>query len=366
MHVFFILFAGLYLLGNLYIYFRSWEILRDCSLLWRYILSFVYWIGTCSVFGFFGFLGDRWLPEAGGLAHVAYGFATGWLVFTLYMALFLFLTDLLRLFHITIPHRFVIGLLLTFAVLSYGYFRYSHFDIRNININIAKPVEGNKQLRVVAISDVHLGYGTNRARLQLYIQKIQDIQPDLILLSGDLIDNSLKPVVSQEMEKDLCHLKAPLGVYMVPGNHEYISGIKSCHDYIRENTSITWLQDSIVVLPNGIQIVGRDDRSNRNRRLLSQLVEPLDSQLPILLLDHQPYHLEEAKNAGVDLQFSGHTHHGQVWPLNLLTDYLFEVSYGYRQFGSTHVYVSSGLSLWGPPFRIGTRSEMVIFNLNFK
>ncbi|HJA87137.1 MAG TPA: metallophosphoesterase, partial [Candidatus Parabacteroides intestinavium] len=80
----------------------------------------------------------------------------------------------------------------------------------------------------------------------------------------------------------------------------------------------------------------------------------------------QPYQLGDAVQAGVDLQFSGHTHHGQVWPLNWLTDYLFEVSHGYKQIGSTHVYVSSGLSLWGPPFRIGTQSELIIFELDFK
>ena len=211
------------------------------------------------------------------------------------------------------------------------------------------------------MSDLHLEFQENSRYLRY---NELPVTGDVLVLAGDIF--YLKDKTAPVMNFWKWASKNYRQVLIVPGNHEYISGIKSCRDYIRENTSITWLQDSIVVLPNGIQIVGRDDRSNRNRRLLSQLVEPLDSQLPILLLDHQPYHLEETKNAGVDLQFSGHTHHGQVWPLNLLTDYLFEVSYGYRQFGSTHVYVSSGLSLWGPPFRIGTRSEMVIFNLNFK
>jgi predicted MPP superfamily phosphohydrolase len=87
---------------------------------------------------------------------------------------------------------------------------------------------------------------------------------------------------------------------------------------------------------------------------------------PTFLLDHQPYHLSETEKAGIDIQFSGHTHHGQIWPITLLTDYLFEQSYGYRLWGKSHIYVSSGLSLWGPPFRIGTNSEFVLFNITGK
>ena len=91
----------------------------------------------------------------------------------------------------------------------------------------------------------------------------------------------------------------------------------------------------------------------------------LDPARPAILLDHQPYELAETAEAGIDLQFSGHTHRGQVWPLNWLTDYLFEVSHGAKEMGQTLVYVSSGLSLWGPPFRIGTDSELVVFQLTF-
>ena len=84
-----------------------------------------------------------------------------------------------------------------------------------------------------------------------------------------------------------------------------------------------------------------------------------------ILLDHQPFNLKETEAADIDLQFSGHTHHGQIWPINWVTDYIFEQSHGYRQWGNTHIYVSSGLSLWGPPFRIGTHGEMVIFNFQW-
>ena len=363
MHVFFIVFAGLYLLGNIYTYYRSWELLQGLSLPVRWVLSVLYWGGCLSFFGFFG---NRGLPEASGWMHTLYYLTTGWLIFTLYMVLLLLFTDILRILHIVINHRFIICFSLTLIVLACGYLHYSHPDTKIIHLNINKPVEGNKHLRVVAVSDIHLGYGTDKARLQRYLQMITDARPDLILISGDLIDSTLRPVIEERMDEELRALKAPLGVYMVPGNHEYISGASRCREFISRKTPICWLQDSTLVLPNGIQIAGRDDRSNPNRLPLQELTRTLDPQRPLLLLDHQPYQLGDAVQAGVDLQFSGHTHHGQVWPLNWLTDYLFEVSHGYKQIGSTHVYVSSGLSLWGPPFRIGTQSELIIFELDFK
>ena len=173
------------------------------------------------------------------------------------------------------------------------------------------------------------------------------------------------PLYAENMAEELSKLRAPLGIYMVPGNHEYISGIKESIRFI-ENTPITLLRDSVLTLPNGMQLIGRDDRSNKSRRSLQDLMKKVEKDKPILLLDHQPYGLTESEAAGIDLQFSGHTHRGQVWPMSLVTDYLYEQSHGYRQWGNSHIYVSSGLSLWGPPFRIGTESEMVVFQLSAK
>ena len=167
------------------------------------------------------------------------------------------------------------------------------------------------------------------------------------------------------MHEELSRLNAPYGIYMVPGNHEYISGITKSKAFV-QTTPIVFLQDSIVTLPNGIQIAGRDDRHNKNRKPIEELIHTTNPTKPVLLLDHQPYELDKTASTNVDLQFSGHTHRGQIWPINLVTDHLFELSYGYKQIKNTHFYVSSGLSLWGPPFRIGTDSELVVFNITFK
>ena len=148
-------------------------------------------------------------------------------------------------------------------------------------------------------------------------------KPDLILIGGDLIDNSVVPLYAEKMMEELTELKAPLGIYMVPGNHEYISGIRKSMLFIKE-TPIHLLRDEVVTLPGGIQIIGRDDRSNKSRLSLQELVKNIDPAKPVILLDHQPYNLSDTENAGIDLQFSGHTHRGQVWPISLITDHLFD------------------------------------------
>ena len=361
MHLFFIVFAGLYLLGNVYIYFRSWELLHTLSLPMRWILSIAYWAGCCSFFGFFG---NRGLPEAGGWMHMLYYFTTSWLVFTLYMVLLLLFTDVLRLFHVIINHRFIICFSLTLIVLACGYLRYSHPDTKVINININKPVEGNKHLRVVAVSDIHLGYGTNKARLQHYLRMIKEARPDLILISGDLIDSTLKPVAEERMEKELRALEAPLGVYMVPGNHDHLCGIEACTQFVAR-TPITLLRDSVARLECGIQIVGRDDNYNRRRKPLAQLMSETDPDKPVIVMDHQPNdsQVSAAIDSRADLLLCGHTHNGQVWPFGLATKSIYSHSYGYDKVQGTHIYVSSGLGLWGPPYRIGSDSELAVIDM---
>ena len=114
-------------------------------------------------------------------------------------------------------------------------------------------------------------------------------------------------------------------------------------------------------------MVGRDDRTNdANRKSIKELTKDLDNTKPILLMDHQPYHLDRTAAAGVDFQLSGHTHRGQIFPINLVTDNVYEKSHGYLQKGNTHIYVSSGLGLWGGKFRIGSQSEYLVLTISGK
>lgn len=153
--------------------------------------------------------------------------------------------------------------------------------------------------------------------------------------------------------------KAP--VIACLGNHEYITGINKAIDLIQQS-GINLLRDSITTIGN-VTIVGRDDRSNQHRKSVEQLMKEVPRDNYVILLDHQPYHLEEAEHNGVDLQLSGHTHRGQVWPLNWVTKKMYECDYGSLKCGKTDYYVSSGIGIWGGKFRIGTSSEYAVITI---
>lgn len=363
MPIFFIILITVYLGGNTYIFYRGAQALSGLPGGFKISLAILFWLATLSIVGT---MLTRNIRMPVFLSHTMYEVGTGWLIFTLYMVLFLLAFDLLKLYRVPVNYGFILSLIFTVVLLGYGYYNYHHPKTNTINIALDKPLAGDaKPIKIVAVSDLHLGNGTGKTALKRYVKMINEQNPDLILIAGDLIDNSVVPLYTEKMMEELSELKVPLGVYMVPGNHEYISGIKASARFIQD-TPIQLLRDSVVTLPNGIQLIGRDDRSNTARRSLQELMAGIDKSKPIILLDHQPYKLTESEAAGVDLQFSGHTHRGQVWPMSWVTDYIYEQSHGYRQWGNSHIYVSSGLSLWGPPFRIGTESDMAVFYLSTK
>jgi len=359
----FILVACSYLAGNIYIYIRGLQLFQSSSAIIKWIYSSVFWLCALSIVLML-FLRNTRL-SALPVSHLLFEFSSGWLVFTLYMGLLLLAFECLRVFNITTPYTFIIALSLTIGILIRGFENYQHPVTKVINIDFNKPsTSPPASFKIVAVSDIHLGMGTSKRLLQKYIQMIQSQQPDLILIGGDLVDNSILSVMHRHFETDLSQLHAPYGVYMVPGNHEYISGITDCIRYIGQ-TPVRLLRDSTVTLPNGVQIVGRDDRSNPARKTLPQLLKGINHEYPVIVIDHQPNNLSEPVDAGIDLLFCGHTHRGQVWPMSWLTDRMFDISYGYEKRINTNIYVSSGLSIWGPPFRIGTQSEMIVFNISF-
>ena len=192
------------------------------------------------------------------------------------------------------------------------------------------------------------------------MQLINAERPDLILIAGDLVDGDVRPVLEDRLAELVNQLEAP--IYACLGNHEYLGGEAREKGFIRQ-TKIQLLQDSVATFEDKLYIIGRDDATNRRRRSLRELTAGLDRTRPILLLDHQPHHLEEAEQAGIDLQLSGHTHRGQVFPINLIVDQLYERSHGYHRRGATQYYVSSGIGIWGGKYRIGTQSEYAVISL---
>lgn len=345
-----------YLCGNIYVFIRTLQQLSALPIVWRILVSILFWAVALALFLSMG-LRHIELPK--WLSQTMFNAGSAWMVFILYMVLALLVADITHLFRPKLNgYPWALGL--TLCLLMYGYYSYRHPKVVELDIKLEKPL--SHPIRIVAVSDIHLGHGTNKATLKRYVELINAQHPDMILIGGDLIDNSTLPLHQQQMHEELNTLQATLGIYMVAGNHEFISGIKPAIEFL-DKTPITLLRDSVASLPCGLQIIGRDDRSNRNRLTLEQLIEKCDTEKPMLLLDHQPYELALSDSLGIDFQFSGHTHYGQVFPLSLLTDYIYEQSHGYRHWSHAHIYVSSGLALWGPPFRIGTQSDLAVITL---
>jgi predicted MPP superfamily phosphohydrolase len=373
MGLFFIIIFLIYASVNSYIFYRTRQALPALPTVRTiYLITFI--IIFCTFFA--ALLGRNFFPL--GLQRILYFIGTTWLAIMLYLTLYLLATDLIHLLDhflhffpkaltAVLFHRIqlISGYTIVMIVLIFGYIQFRHPVIVEKDLVIHKDGGKYTDLKIVAISDLHLGITINKGRLQRYVQLINEQKPDLILIAGDIVDNSALPLNKEKMYEEINQLQAPLGIYFCPGNHEYISGIKNSLAFLKK-TKINLLIDTAQQVNDSFWIIGRDDRSVQNRLDLEQLVAGINPEQTTILLDHQPYDLEKAEKNGIDLQISGHTHHGQMWPISLIVEKIFEVGHGYKQKGNTHIYVSSGLALWGPEFRVGTQSELVIFNLHFE
>jgi hypothetical protein len=259
------------------------------------------------------------------------------------------------------------------ALFLYGNLHYRHKYRQELTLQTDKSL--SRPLKAVMLSDLHLGYHNQRQELARWVDLINREHPDVILIAGDIIDGSMRPLLEQHMSEEFHRLQAP--VYACLGNHEYYSGEPDARRFYSD-AGIRLLRDSVTQVGDLI-IIGRDDRTNPHRKPLKKIMTEahlslftLHSSLPspggagggpTILLDHQPYHLEQAERLGVDFQFSGHTHHGQVWPISWITESIYECAFGEHRRGDTRYYISSGMGIWGGKFRIGTRSEYVVVNI---
>ena len=285
-----------------------------------------------------------------------------WMIAFLYLVIVFVLADILSLCKV-LPKAFLSSsssglwgvIALVSALLVSGGIHYRHKYREELTVHTDKPLD--KPLTLVLASDLHVGYGNRREELSRWIDLINAERPDLVLFCGDIVDMHLRPIREGGYADEFKRLRAP--AFAVLGNHEHFEDQQGSERFYAE-AGITLLKDSVTRF-QGMTLIGREDRSNRQRKPLSGLVGTMDGFT--LLLDHQPTNLKEAEEAGIDFQFSGHTHHGQVWPLSWVTDILFEKAHGYHSRGNTQYYISSGLGIWGPKIRVGTRSEYLVLHI---
>lgn len=371
----------IYTMLNYYIGLRGWQALSD---LVPRLSGRVYWIAfwLLALSYLAGRLGQKYLPD-----FVTYWLTlvgAYWLAAMFYFVLILPVIDLIRLLDkglgflpatvkqnpMAAPVMGLLALTLVAGILVYGTWNARHPVITKYELTIAKNAGSLRRLHVVMVSDMHLGEIIHNGRLTNMVNMINQLKPDIVLLPGDVIDENVGPFVEQNMTETFRRLNPRFGIFAVPGNHEYIGGhIDEAVRYLEE-AGIRVLRDGSVKVADSFYVIGRDDISrermgSKGRRDLAGLLSGIDRSYPVILLDHQPVRLEEAQQNGVDIQLSGHTHRGQLFPNQLITQRLFEKDWGLLQKGNLQVIVSSGFGTWGPPVRVGNKPELVNLIINF-
>lgn len=377
MLIFFLIVFTIYFFANLYLFIKGYRAIPAGGNL-RIIYSVVFLVLAST------FIAGKFLERADSsvfsdILNIIGGF---WLAYMLYGILLFLISDLafpiLKLTGVigkeTIPlykkWAFISTLGISFIIITVGFFNAVMPVVKEYNITINKSAGNLKTFRIAAVSDIHIGSTIRKRSVIKLSDMLRKTEPDAVFLLGDIVDGEIGPVLRDDLLSYFTCPKCKDGMLAITGNHEFIGGADVTIPYI-EKKGIRILKDEMVTLEGAIQVIGRIDRDGvrfkgGKRQPLDSLMLQADKSLPVILLDHQPLHLDETEKNGVDLQLSGHTHNGQMWPLNYITAKIYEVSYGYKKKGDTQIIVSSGFGIWGPRIRLGSRSEILLINITFR
>jgi predicted MPP superfamily phosphohydrolase len=294
------------------------------------------------------------------LTRIIYYLASIWLGFILYLFLTSILTwvlgGIIRLGGINLFPAIsacLISLALIYSV--YGIWNAANPRLRYIEVTIKNLPPSWRGRTAVQISDVHLGTIWGRRFMERIAKKIAEIKPDIIFITGDLFDGE-----GDDLAREVAPLKSlapPLGMYFITGNHETYLGITKTMQALLD-IPVTVLNDTLVNI-DGMQLLGISYPLRDSHKDLRIPLQMLDSTKPNIVLFHSPVHLDLFKRAGVNFQLAGHTHQGQIWPLNYITNKVYRgYDRGLHVEGDYTIYTSVGTGTWGPPMRTGNIPEV--------
>ena len=296
-------------------------------------------------------LSGYWL---GFLVNLLLAITAVWLVIVVY-----------RLFGFQ-PKTAMLGILcfgLAFMYSAYGIWNADHPQIKNITVTIPNLPQQWKNRIIVQLSDVHMGHVHRAEFLQRIVAKVNAVHPDMVVITGDFFDG---------MDGDLQQLVQPLndlapekGIFFITGNHENFLGKDQAFAAF-QNTRVQILKDQVVDV-DGLKVIGISyPRRGENKDVVGVLhsLEKDFAGRPNLFLFHAPTHIEEFKNSGVNLQLSGHTHRGQIFPFRYITELVYKgYDYGLHRMGDYTLYTTNGAGTWGPAMRTSNTPEIVVVTL---
>ena len=376
--IFFSIVSIIYFLVNWYVVSRGIKALSGTS--FQLIFKWSYWLLTLSFL--IGQILERGQPTM--LARVVTHIGSVWLAVFLYLLIFTLIADLVRVLDARwhfFPNPlfsfvsngvliFITAWVFALGIVGAGWLNARYPRIHEVEVRIDKPLGDKKELKIALASDIHMGAMIGKKRIRGLVEKINSQKVDMVLLAGDLVDHNPFFVKAADIGPEFLKVNAPMGMYAVAGNHEFIGHAEVSIDYLKQY-GIQYIRDTIVTVDNLLQIAGRDDRERHahdgvSRKPIEEVMQNLKPELPLILMDHQPVEYARAEEFGVDLMVSGHTHKGQLWPFGYITRAVFENDYGLLQRGKTWFYTSSGYGTWGPPVRTGNRPELVLITLKGK
>lgn len=380
MALFFTIFFTIYTALNYYIFIRGWQALHTLPVLKPfYVVFFI-------VFAYGYVIAKVFYKYLHPLAYdIILSVGAIWFAFLVYFILTLLLIDIVRLFD-TWFHFFpafiqkdyeltkrltaVVAIAVVSLIVFLGNLNKRDITVKTLKLQFPKGDGKLSEINIVAASDLHLSPIDGERLLSKIIDKMESLNPDIILLSGDIVDDKAEILEQRKIGESFKRLNPKYGIYTINGNHEFINGVDASVEYA-EHLGMKVLRDEYELIDSSFYIVGREDSTmfqftGKHRKSLKQIIETIETNHPMILLDHTPYKLEEAQKYNIALQLSGHTHHGQIWPGNIITNLIYEVSWGYKKKNNTHYYVTSGAGTWGPPVRTGSKSEIVHIKIQFE
>jgi predicted MPP superfamily phosphohydrolase len=361
-----------YFIPNIYVFFRIKNLFISKGYRAWYVLAYLLMASLYPITLIFSYRDLNLIMQV-------MSFISGYILpFYLYLFLFLLFFDLFLL--LNLPARFVsfetiksfsfrfymlsAMIILSIVIVIGGAINLNTIRVSKYRVEVPRRNSGIGHLRVAFVADLHIEQNTRLRYIKQFVRKVNALKPDLMLYGGDMIEGDRENETTEIIESAMKNIHSKYGAFGVPGNHEFYGGQEQ-GSFFRK-AGITLLCDTIVRFNHSFYLAGRYDQHFGQRKALSQILDSVSPDLPIILMDHRPNELQEATRSSVDVQFSGHTHNGQMFPINLITRSIYDLSWGHKKIKNTHFFVTSGLRLWGPPVKTAGKSEIMLVDIYFE
>ena len=329
-------------------------------------------------------------PRGTILRRILSNIGNYWMGFNLHFVLAMGVCFLIRLivklvkkdkYNLRLAQKITNVAVVSFTILMsvYGIVNAQNLKVTTYDVTVDKSSKQD-ELNVVLIADLHLGYSVGVKQMERMVNKINELQPDVVVVAGDIFDNEFSAIYNPVRVAEILRgINSKYGVYAVYGNHDIeedilcgftfsdddvtqVTSIKEMDDFI-ENCGFTFLYDEAILINDDFYIYGRPDEErpnfgNDSRLEAEKITEGLDLSKLIICVDHEPHDQKKLSAAGVDVDLNGHTHAGQLFPGNIIINFFWDIAYGYKNFDGMHNIVTSGVGLFGPNMRTFTKAEI--------